>query len=47
LKWMAGILGIFTLLGFLWSGFFVISGFALGYTIHLLMDATTTVGLPD
>ncbi len=39
--------GIFVYVVYIFSIFYVISNFFLGYTLHLLADSTTKVGLPD
>ncbi len=41
------ILVLTAFIGLFFSTFYVISSFFLGYTFHLLADATTEVGLPD
>jgi hypothetical protein len=40
-------LGLFSFLIQIFSIFFIISSFFLGYAVHLLADATTEVGLPE
>ncbi|MCZ7394152.1 MAG: metal-dependent hydrolase [Candidatus Methanoperedens sp.] len=47
LKLTGKILVITALVGLLFSIFYIISSFFLGYVFHLLADATTEVGLPD
>lgn len=47
LKLMGKILLVTALIGLLFSIFYIISSFFLGYVFHLLADATTEVGLPD
>lgn len=47
LKLMGKILIVTAIVGFLFSIFYIISSFFLGYVFHLLADATTEVGLPD
>jgi len=41
------LIGLFSSVIDIFSVFFIVSGFFLGYVFHLLADATTTVGLPD
>jgi len=39
--------GLFSFIINIFSIFYIISSFFLGYIVHLLADATTEVGLPD
>ncbi len=47
LKFLGEILVVTALIGLLFSIFYIVSSFFLGYVFHLLADATTEVGLPD
>lgn len=44
---VTAIIGLFAFFFYLFSIFYVISNFFLGYALHLLADSTTKVGLPD
>lgn len=46
LKWVGLIFLVTFLMGFLFHWSYAVSGFFLGYFIHLLADSTTPAGLP-
>jgi hypothetical protein len=44
---ITALIGLLSSIIYIFSIFYIISGFFLGYVFHLLADATTEVGLPD
>lgn len=44
---ITALIGLLSSIIYIFSIFYIISGFFLGYVFHLLADATTKVGLPD